>query len=128
DVAVPDCGDGAIFRAVAAHGALLLLSADFVLGVSLRTQARDSHRLRLRFPDWPSGLPQQHDARTPGSFVAWGTALQLCNLGRSLSGYRLRDGYAVRAQAGDDYRHPGKFQRTAAGPATLHGHREVRHG
>src|SRR5260370_11788221 len=38
---VPDCGDGAILRAVTAHGALLLFSADFVLGVLLRTQALD---------------------------------------------------------------------------------------
>ena len=38
------------YRAVAADGALLVLSADFVFGLSLRTPARDSHRLRLHIP------------------------------------------------------------------------------
>src|ERR1700675_4953664 len=64
-LAVPDCCDGAIFRPVAAYGALLLLSAHTLLGLLFRTPARDAHCLCLRVPRCLIGLPEQPDAYTP---------------------------------------------------------------
>src|SRR6266481_1011516 len=90
---VSDRRDAAILRGITPHGAVLLFSADVVLGLSFRTPPRDSHCLCMRVCGSPAELCEQHYA-SPRNAAATGRApLQFRDLGGDAGGDQLRDGH-----------------------------------
>ena len=69
-IAVADRGADAIFRAVAAHGAVLLLFADVIFGVFFRAATCDVDGVRVRVSSDLDGFLEQHDAGTQGAEFA----------------------------------------------------------
>ena len=74
-VVVSDCRDGAILCPVAADGAVLLFSSDFIFGLSLWAAACDTDGFCLRVRGGSAGFSKQPDADAPGAGVARGAAV-----------------------------------------------------